>query len=115
MTILGILEDIVGMPGGSAPESKKSMRTDCGSIDMFAIVIVLVQPPPAATCGRKNVPSAALLTLDCVAGRDVKDGPLNARARTAIGTFELICSCPVKDPVNSGTPANSSVRNRERC
>src|SRR5262245_34929886 len=103
MMVLGALKEI-GNPKNPSDESKKSTRTDCGNVDVFAIVILLAQPPPAAICGNRielvpangdklvlDVVGTMMLPLNCPAGGSaVKKDPLNARPNMATGTFELM-------------------------
>src|SRR4030095_11672268 len=108
MMVLGTLKAI-GSVNSLPVESKTSTRTDCGNADVFAIVILLAQPPPVAHCGNSITPTPGkglkavvavvgttgpgktLFPLNCVGvGSAVKNGPVNARPKMAMGTFELM-------------------------
>jgi hypothetical protein len=89
---------------------------------LTAAVVVKVL---AAGAGDAAATAITLLVPDCVAtglvpncaatGRAVNEVPFKASAMTPIGTFELLNNNPVTGSENTGSPANSSVANRDIC
>jgi hypothetical protein len=81
--------------------------------------IGVVKPGTIAVVGvgadipvKTNVP----FEFSCVAtGSEVKDGPMNAKPITLIGTSELTKSNPVKGCENTARPGKSSVTNLGSC
>jgi hypothetical protein len=89
---------------------------------LTAAVVVKVA---VADAGDAAATAITWLVPDCVAtglvpncaatGRAVNEVPFKASATTPIGTPELMNNIPVTGWENTGSPANSSVANRDIC